>query len=140
MPWARSFCPFRACCFSPYLNHIRKFRKEHTLKNKAATYSSRADCSYLTNIKLFINYSITNLSTLLIHALMPDQYGGLLGKFLRNDWHRTVLGANIGTHLNGKLMSLLDGLALQDAGAESTGEAITCTYGISHLNLWSLLE
>ena len=109
-------------------------------KSKAATYSSRADCSYLTNIKLFINCSITNLSTLLIHALMPDQYGGLLGKFLRNDWHRTVLGANVGTHLNGKLMSLLDGLALQDAGTESTGEAITCTYGISHLNLWSLLE
>ena len=32
MPWARSFCPFRACCFwnfwafSPYLNHMRKFR------------------------------------------------------------------------------------------------------------------
>ena len=71
---------------------------------------------------------------------MPDQYGGLLGKFLRNGWHCTVLGANVGTHLNGKLMSLLDGLALQDAGTESTGEAIACTYGISHLNLWSLLE
>ena len=30
-PWARGFCPFRACCFwsfwafSPYLNHMRKF-------------------------------------------------------------------------------------------------------------------
>ena len=30
-PWARSFCPFRACCFwsfwafSPFLNHMRKF-------------------------------------------------------------------------------------------------------------------
>ena len=29
MPWAKSFCPFRACCFwklwafSPYLNHLR---------------------------------------------------------------------------------------------------------------------
>ena len=38
MPWAKSFCPFRACClrplpraknfwaFSPYLNHMRNFR------------------------------------------------------------------------------------------------------------------
>ena len=125
--------------------HLKKNIKNYFLKwiqkkNKAATYSSRADCSYLTNIKLFINYSITNLFTLLIHALMPDQYGSLLGKFLRNGWHRTVLGANVDTHLNGKLMSLLDGLALQDAGTESTGEAITCTYSISHLNLWSLLE
>ena len=39
-----------------------------------------------------------------------------------------------------KLVCLLDALTLQDAGAESTGEAIACTYGISHLNLWSLLE
>ena len=29
LPWAKSFCPFRACCFwsfwafSPYLNHLR---------------------------------------------------------------------------------------------------------------------
>ena len=124
--------------------HLKKYQKllfkVDSEKSKAATYSSRADCSYLTNIKLFINCSITNLSTLLIHALMPDQYGGLLGKFLRNDWHRTVLGANVGTYLNGKLMSLLNTLALQNAGTESTGEAITCTYGISHLNLWSFLE
>ena len=27
-PWARSFCPFRACGASPYLNHLRKFSKK----------------------------------------------------------------------------------------------------------------
>ena len=39
LPWAKSFCPFRACClyplpwaksiwaFSPYLNHLRKLNK-----------------------------------------------------------------------------------------------------------------
>ena len=36
-PWARSFCPFRACCFwsfwafSPYLNYMGKFSQ--LLKN-----------------------------------------------------------------------------------------------------------
>ena len=45
MPWAKSFCPFRACClyplpwaksiwaFSPYLNHLRMLNKESTLKS-----------------------------------------------------------------------------------------------------------
>ena len=37
-PWAKSFCPFRACCFwsfwvfSPYLNHLRNLTSESTLK------------------------------------------------------------------------------------------------------------
>ena len=36
LPWAKSFCPFRACCFwsfwvfSPYLNHLRNFSTEPT--------------------------------------------------------------------------------------------------------------
>ena len=41
LPWATSFCPFRACCllampwaksfwaFSPYLNHLRNFSKNY---------------------------------------------------------------------------------------------------------------
>ncbi len=39
-PWARSFCPFRACCFwsfwafSPYLNHMRNFSVTLLYKNE----------------------------------------------------------------------------------------------------------
>jgi hypothetical protein len=38
MPWARSFCPFRACCFwsfwafSPYLNHMRNFSAPYYIR------------------------------------------------------------------------------------------------------------
>ncbi len=107
---------------------------------KAATHSSRTGCSFLTNIKLYINYSLKTYTTLLYMLLCQTNMGSLLVYSSGMLRHRTILGTNVGTHLNGKFVSLLDALALQDAGTESTGEAITCTYGISHLNLWSLLE
>ena len=65
---------------------------------------------------------------------------GLLGEFLWQDRHGSILCADECRNLYSQFMCLLDALALQNAGTESTGEAIACTYGISHLNLWSLLE
>ena len=46
MPWARSFCPFRAgyfwsfWAFSPYLNHLRKFSKLLTINYQLLTIPS----------------------------------------------------------------------------------------------------
>ena len=64
----------------------------------------------------------------------------LLAHIFRNLRHSTMLSTYKRTHLHSQLMSLFHALALQDASTEGTREAIACTYGISDLYLWSLLE
>ena len=51
-----------------------------------------------------------------------------------------MLGAHVCTYLYCQLVSLGNALALQDAGTESTCEAIACSYCIGNLYLRSFLE
>ena len=51
-----------------------------------------------------------------------------------------MLGAHVCTYLYSQLVSLGNALALQDAGTESTSEAVACSYGIGNLYLRSFLE
>ena len=51
-----------------------------------------------------------------------------------------MLGAHVCTYLYCQLVSLGNALALQDAGTESTSEAVACSYSIGNFYLRSFLE
>ena len=93
----------------------------------------------LTKLTLTI-YQLFFFKPIILYCYITNRKAELTCVFLRNLRHRSILGTNVGTHLNGKFVSLLNALALQDAGTECTGKAVACTDSISHLNLWSLLE
>ena len=62
----------------------------------------------------------------------------LLGEFLWQDWHGSILCADVCRNLYCQFMCLSDALALQDACHECTCERITGTHCICHFYLRSL--
>ena len=58
---------------------------------------------------------------------------GLCLEFRREERHGAALGADVGRDGYGFLMRLADGLAEEELGYESSGEAISGTDGVSHL-------
>ena len=75
--------------------------------------------------------------------IMNEQVFALLGcgeQFGCQGGHGAVLGADVGADLDGQLVSLGDGLAVEDGGAEGACERVTGADGVGHFNLRCLLE
>lgn len=71
------------------------------------------------------------------YVLLPDLS---LYQFQRQFRHGTLLCADIGTDVNGNLMSLLNGLSGEQRGRESTGKGVAGSDGVGNLNLRRRLE
>ena len=64
----------------------------------------------------------------------------LLGKFIRQNRHGSILCTDECRNLYCQFMSFLYALTLQYACHESACEGIACTHCISHFHLWSLYK
>ena len=75
--------------------------------------------------------------------LMMEQVIALLGcgeQVAGQGGHGAVLRADVGADLDGQLVGLRDGLAVEDGGAEGARERVTGADGVGHLDLGGLLE
>ena len=87
--------------------------------------------------------ALFNRNTPLLSKEGGKEGGGYISLFqqlFRVSGHGTILRADIGTDLDGTLVSLFHRSAVEDSGTERTRKRVAGTDGISHRHLRCFLE
>ena len=90
---------------------------------------------YIEKKKLFVQLQLIWICSSVCVLSHIDYYAFLFLQFFWNDWHRTILCADIRADIDTYAVSLGDRFPGEDRSNERPCERVTCSYGISNLYL-----